>query len=53
MVETMKAGSVVSLGLVSPRTLKESVGARDPMMMIYYECLKICLMMKCVCDIWR
>lgn len=34
VVETMKAGSVVSSGLVSLRTLKEREGPIDPMMMV-------------------
>jgi hypothetical protein len=38
----MKAGSVVSLGLVSWRTLKESGGPKDPIMKINYECMEIC-----------
>lgn len=34
VVETMKAGSEVSSGLVSLRTLNERVGATEPMMSI-------------------
>jgi hypothetical protein len=36
----MKDGSVVSSGLVSSRTLKERAGPADPMLKIYYECMK-------------
>jgi hypothetical protein len=35
VVDTMKAGSVVSSGLVSRRTLKDKEGPTDPMLKVH------------------